>query len=99
MCEGYDVARTLNVSDALLEDLLKGLRVLELLLHLGDDALSELLLLALLQLALVADPRVQDSLGLGSEGGLLLKLEGLGLDLGGFLDDAVSINKASQQRG
>lgn len=87
--------RTLNVGNALLEDLLESLGVLELLLHLGDDALGELLLLALLHLALVADPRVKDGLGLGSEGGLLLKLEGLGLNLGGFLEGNSQHREAS----
>ena len=78
---------TLNIRNALLENLLKGLGVLELLRHLGDDGRGELVLLALLDLALVADPRVEDSLGLGGEGRLLLELEGLGLELGGFLAD------------
>lgn len=84
--------RTLDVGDALLEDLLESLGALELLLHLGDDALRELLLLALLHLALVADPRVKDGLGLGGEGGLLLELEGLGLDLSSLLEGIVSTN-------
>lgn len=48
--------RTLNVSNALLKDLLENLGILKLLLDLGDDVLSKLLLLALLDLALVADP-------------------------------------------
>lgn len=77
---------TLNISHALGEDLLQHLGVLELLLHLGDDGLGQLLLLALLDLALVADPGVQDSLGLSGQGGLLLELVGLGLELGGFLE-------------
>ena len=47
---------TLNVSDALVKDLLEGLGVVELLLNLGDDGLGKLLLLPLLDLALVADP-------------------------------------------
>ena len=81
-------AHTLDLSDALVKDLLERLGALELLLDLGDDARRELLLLALLHLALVTNPRVEDGLGLGSEGGLLLELEGLGLNLGGFLDNA-----------
>lgn len=76
---------TLNVSNALLKDLVKGLGVLELLLDLGNDALGKLLLLADLDLALVANPGVEDSLGLGGEGSLLLSLVGLGLELGGLL--------------
>lgn len=75
----------LNVGNALLEDLLEDLGVLELLLDLGDDRLSELLLLSLLDLALVSDPGVKDALSLGGQGGLLLELESLSLELGGFL--------------
>lgn len=73
------VARTLDISNTLLEDLLEDLRVLELLLDLGDNRLSELPLLSLLDLALVSDPRVKNSLGLGSQSSLLLKLESLRL--------------------
>lgn len=79
--------RTLDISDALLKDLLEGLGVLELLGDLGDDALGQLLLLPLLDLALVPHPRLQDGLGLGGQGSLLLELVGLGLKLGGFLGD------------
>ena len=80
-----DKTLTLNVSNALLEDLVEDLGVLELLLDLGNDALGKLLLLALLDLALVADPGVKDGLGLGGEGSLLLHLVSLGLELGGLL--------------
>jgi hypothetical protein len=76
---------TLNVGDALVKDLLEGLGVLELLLDLGDNGLGKLALLPLLDLALVADPGVEDRLGLVGDGGLLLKLESLGLKLGGLL--------------
>jgi hypothetical protein len=76
---------TLNISHALLENLLQDLGVLQLLLDLGDDALGELPLLPLLDLALVPHPRIQDSLGLGSQRRLLLELIGLSLELGGFL--------------
>jgi hypothetical protein len=84
--------RTLNIGDALVEDLLEGLGVLKLLLDLGDDALGKLLLLPRLDLALVADPGVEDGLGLVGNGRLLLELKGLGLKLGGFL------NKVSPRR-
>lgn len=77
--------RTLDVGNTLLQNLLQDPGALELLLHLGDDALRELPLLALLDLALVADPRLEDRLCLGGEGGLLLELVGLVLELGGFL--------------
>lgn len=77
--------RTLDISHALRQDLLQDLGVLQLLLDLGDDGISQLLLLTLLDLALVTDPGVQDGLGLGSQGGLLLQLVGLSLELRGFL--------------
>ncbi|KAF3391753.1 hypothetical protein F1880_007821 [Penicillium rolfsii] len=76
---------TLNISNALLEDLLQNLGVLELLLDLADNSLGKLTLLALLDLALVADPGVEDGLGLSSKGGALLELVGLSLELGGLL--------------
>jgi hypothetical protein len=76
---------TLDVRNALLEDLLENLGALELLLDLANDAVGKLTLLALLNLALVADPRVKDLLGLGRKSGALLELVGLSLELGGFL--------------
>lgn len=79
---------TLNISDALLEDLLENLGALKLLLDLGNDRLGKLALLALLDLALVANPGVEDLLGLGSEGGALLELVSLGLELSGLLGDS-----------
>ena len=80
-----EAVRTLNVSNALVEDLLEGLGVLKLLLNLGDDRLGELTLLPLFDLTLVADPGVEDGLGLSRDGGLLLQLVGLSFKLGGFL--------------
>jgi hypothetical protein len=79
------VERTLNIGDALVENLLECLGVLKLLLDLGNDGLGKLLLLPLLDLALVADPRVENNLGLVGDGGLLLELESLSLELGGLL--------------
>lgn len=76
---------TLHISNALVKDLLQELGVLELLLDLGDDGFGELTLLLLLDLSLVADPRVKDSLSLGGDGGLLLQLVGPGLKVRGFL--------------
>lgn len=76
-CRGQ---RTLDVSHALRQNLLQDLGVLQLLLDLGNDGISQLLLLALLDLALVTDPGVQDCLGLGGQGGLLLQLVGLSLE-------------------
>lgn len=79
------VARTLNIGNALLENLLQNLGVLELLLDLANDGLGKLTLLALLNLALVADPGVEDGLGFSSKSGALLELVGLSLELGGLL--------------
>ena len=76
---------TLNVSNRLLEDLLQGLGVLQLLLDLGDYGIGKFPLLASLDLALVSNPRVQDVLRLGGKSRRLLKLIGLRLELGGFL--------------
>lgn len=67
-----------HVRDTLLQDLLQHLRVLELALDLGHDRLGKFLLLALLHLPFVANPAVQDRLGFGGKGRLLLELEGLG---------------------
>lgn len=78
---------TLNIGNALLENLLQNLGVLKLLLDLANDGLGKLTLLALLDLGLVADPGVKNLLGLGSESGALLELVGLGLQLGSFLQD------------
>lgn len=75
----------LDVGDALLEDLVEDLGVLELLLNLGNDALGEFLLLAGLDLAFVADPRVKNRLGLCGDGGLLLELVSLSLETGSLL--------------
>lgn len=47
---------TLNVCQALLQDLVEGLRVFELFPDLGNNRIGELLLLLLLELVLVADP-------------------------------------------
>lgn len=79
--------RTLDVGHALIEDLLEGLGVLKLLLNLSDDGLGKLALLPLLDLALIADPRLENGLGLVGNGGLLLELESLSLKLSGLLYD------------
>jgi hypothetical protein len=83
---------TLDISNALLKDLLEDLGVLKLLLDLANDGLGELTLLALLDLALVANPRVKDGLGLGGQSGALLELISLSLKLGGFLQQRISAN-------
>lgn len=69
----------------MLKDLLENLGVLEFFLDLADDGLSKLTLFALLDLAFVAHPGVENLLGLGSEGGALLEFVGLSFKLGGFL--------------
>lgn len=81
-----DAQLTLHIGNALGEDLLENLGALKLLLDLADDGVGKLLLLALLNLALVADPRVQNLLGLVGQGSTLLELVGLSLELGGFLN-------------
>lgn len=86
--------RTLNIGDALVENLLESLGILKFLLNLGDDALGELTLLPLLDLTLVTDPGVKNGLGLVGDGRLLLELESLSLELGGFLD-SVSAKRSS----
>lgn len=83
-------ALTLNIRNTLLQDLVQNLGVLQLLLDLGNDSIGELLLLASLDLALVADPRVEHILRLGGDRGLLLKLIGLSFELSGFLPSTVS---------
>jgi len=70
---------TLNIRHALLQNLVQHLGVLQLLLHLGNDSLGELLLLALLDLTLVANPRIQNVLGLGGQRRALFQLIGLSL--------------------
>ena len=81
-----DIAkRTIDISDGLLKDLLEILWVLTLLLDLGNDACGKLLLLALLDLSLVTDPGVKDSLSLSGQSGALGELESLGLELCGLL--------------
>lgn len=76
---------TLNIGNTLLKDLLQNLGVLELLLNLADDGLGKFALLALLDLALVAHPGLQNLLGLGGQSSALLELVGLSLKLSGFL--------------
>lgn len=76
---------TLNIGNALLEDLLQNLGVLQLLVDLADDSLSKLLLLTLTDLTLVAHPRVEDLLGLGGNSSALLELVSLSLQLSSFL--------------
>lgn len=50
--------QSLHIRNALRQDLLQDPRVLQLLGHLGDDAVGQFLLLALFDLAFVADPAV-----------------------------------------
>jgi hypothetical protein len=68
-----------------LQDLLKNLGVLELLLDLADDGLGKLTLFALLNLSFIAHPRVKNLLSLGGKGSSLFQFVGLSLELGGFL--------------
>ena len=77
---------TLNIGNTLLQDLLKNLGVLKLLLDLGNNALRQLLLLADLHLALISNPRIQHCLGFCSESSSLLELVSLSLELCSFLE-------------
>jgi hypothetical protein len=79
------VELTLDISNTLLKDLLENLGVLELLLNLADNSLGKLTLFTLLDLSLVAHPRVENLLGLSRQGSALLELVSLSLELGGFL--------------
>lgn len=76
---------TLNVSNALLQNLLQHLWVFQLLLDLGNDALCQLLLLTLLHLAFIPDPGLENILGLSGQCGPLFELVSLGLELSGLL--------------
>lgn len=78
--------RTLNILNALVENLLQHLGVVQLGLNLSNNGLSELLLLSLLNTLLVSHPRLQRSLSLSSNGSLLLELVSLGLESGSFLN-------------
>jgi len=82
---GLACNKLLDIGNALGQDLLQDFGVLELFGDLGDDAVCELFLLALLDLALIADPRVKYVLCLSGEEGLLLELKGLGFEVCGFL--------------
>lgn len=76
---------TLNILHTLVKDLLENLGVLQFLLNLGNNGISEFALLPLLDTLLVSYPRVENSLGFGCDGGLLLELVGVSLKLSGFL--------------
>lgn len=88
---------TLNIGNALLEDLLQNLGVLQLLVDLADDSLSKLLLLTLTDLTLVAHPRVEDLLSLGGNSSALLELVSLSLQLSGFLFPLAQKKKSRNQ--
>ena len=81
----HDPKHTLNINNALTQDRLHILRVLQLLGHLGNHTLRQLLLPPILHLAFISHPAVQHGLGFMGEGGLLLELVGLGFEMGGFL--------------
>lgn len=90
----------LNIYNALRQNLLEDGRVLELLLDLVDQTLRKLLLLALLNLGLIADPGVKDGLDLVGELDALLELKGHGLEFSRFLGDGKevlgNVNNTSQ---
>src|SRR5690349_2476994 len=86
---GFVGGNLLDLADGLVEDLGLELGVQEIGLDLLDHVGGQLGLLALTDGGLVADPGVKDRLDLGGHGGLLLKLKGLGLELGGLLGKSV----------
>lgn len=75
---GIDLEHTLYISNALQQDLLHRLRILQLLHDLVDDGVRQLLLLPYLDLAFIPHPRVESGFGLLGKGGPLLQLKGLG---------------------
>jgi hypothetical protein len=79
---------TLNIGNALLQDLLKDFGVLKFLLYLGDNAFRQFLLLTDLYLALISDPRIKNCLGFRGKSGGLLKLVCFGFKLGCFLTNS-----------
>ena len=81
----------LDLGEGLLEESLLGGGLGDLRRDVGGDGLVESLLLGLTLLLLVADPRVEDGLDLGLDGGLLLEEEVLVLDLVGLLGDVVEL--------
>jgi hypothetical protein len=78
--------QSLNITDALLKDLLQDFRILQFLGDFGDDAVGELFLLTLFDLSFVADPAVEHGLGFCRERGALRELKCLGLEMGRFLE-------------
>jgi hypothetical protein len=78
---------TLNVGNGLLQDLAQNPGVLQLLLDPGNQSIGQLLLLALLDLSLIPNPRVENRLGLMDELSALLQLVGFGLVLGSLLQN------------
>lgn len=76
---------TLNINDALVQDLLQIPGVLQFLVDLADDAIRELLLLPLLDLILVPYPALQNMFCFSHGIGLLLQLIRLGFQLRSFL--------------
>lgn len=80
-----DSKHTFHISNALTQDGLHILRVLQLFSHFRNHTLRQLLLPPVLHLALISHPAVQHGLGFMGEGGFLLELKGLGFEVGGFL--------------
>lgn len=68
-----------------MQNLLQCLRILKLFLDLSNDVLGQLLLLFVLDLSFVSNPRVESGLGLRCQCCLLLELVDLSLELCGFL--------------
>lgn len=77
--------RTLKVGNGTSNEVLLGLAVSKRLEDVRLNSLDEVGLLGLSHGLLVSDPRVENGLGLGGQGGLLSKGEVLGLESGGLL--------------
>ena len=77
---------TLDLDNSACKDVLLCLFVLNCLQHGLDNRFREGSLFVLLGLLLIADPRVQNGLELGSQSHLLLEDERLSLEFGGFLE-------------
>lgn len=82
----------LDISYTLRQNLLQEFWILELLVDLCDNAVRQLFLLSLLNLALVSDPAVKYGLGLRGQSSTLLELVSLSFELCGLLKN-VSVHR------
>ena len=78
---------TLNIRNTLLENLLQGLWIFELLGDFRNDRICEFFLLPCFHLTFVAYPGVEDLLCLMNQRSFLFEFEGLCFELYSLLDD------------